>query len=840
MDRPRPPRLVFPLRLALPLFVATVVNAAQAVAIAEEQPDPDTRAGWRRLSEEGSGFVVWESNRTGTWRVWRRNLDGTDLRPLSPEEKGRHHFCPHISPDGTRLVYLSYPAGKSEYVPGNPKSGVALHLMNADGSGDKVFVPAARAYGGDRAAVWFDNQRFAFIDGEGFTQEFDLQSGKSRRLTAEGHKENGFLINAAMTHATTGSPTFCPFDAKNARMTPQAAQGGCEPYFTHDGRWGYWMGGAGGPINRFELATRQISPILNKDDPRMPKGRGYLYFPMASRDGRFFTFAASPNQHDHDKSDYDVFVCRLDPKKLELIDRPVRYTFDPATDRYPDVYVADLELGRFAGEAPFSVSFPAPKPDGEWTWDFGDGAAASGANARHVFSKPGEYRVTARQKDRGLRAIVNVAPAAPPKATAATLTSPTEVVVAFDEPIQLQSASARFESGVKVTEVSVARDKTRLVVKLGDKLTKADVLNLAGIADLAGQPNVISPLRLTINPASWPLNRTGLVYLLQTADAPNQVVGADGKARSYTLRGRNRARLDHSQVLVLTGGSYLVEGAENDLLSAFRPESELTVEALVQPDHLQQKGPARIVTFSSSPYSRNFTLGQEGDHLIFRLRTTKTDLNGVAPEVMLGPISTGAPQHVAVTYRPGELSYYRDGALVRRDQRIQGDFSNWSEHHFLLGDEFSGERQWAGRLEGIAVFNRALSADEVRQDFEQYRNLTRARAPVPRIEVDAELVGKSSTPTLEEIKPYRSALVVYKYRVKKVLSGELREPEALVAHWALLDGRPETVTGTKPGTAARLVLEPFDRNAQLQRIVCRDGFDSDDDLARPRFYDVRP
>jgi hypothetical protein len=40
-----------------------------------DEPDAATREGWRRISELGSGFVVWESNRTGRWRLWGRELD---------------------------------------------------------------------------------------------------------------------------------------------------------------------------------------------------------------------------------------------------------------------------------------------------------------------------------------------------------------------------------------------------------------------------------------------------------------------------------------------------------------------------------------------------------------------------------------------------------------------------------------------------------------------------------------------------------------------------------------------------------------------------------------------
>ena len=213
----------------------------------------------------------------------------------------------------------------------------------------------------------------------------DLSNGHSFRVTKKnvggqgfGH---GYLINATRSHATTGVPTFSLYDASHSRITGQKAEGGCQPYFSHDGKWGFWMGGGGGPINRIDLKTRKISPILKANDPRMPKNRHYLYFPMVSRDGRMFACGASPNQHDHFNADYDIFVAPMNPKTLEIIGEPVRYSFDRGCDRFPDVFLAGSRRHRQA-----SVS-KAPKASEHASGSWPSRARASSSCSRRPTSR---------------------------------------------------------------------------------------------------------------------------------------------------------------------------------------------------------------------------------------------------------------------------------------------------------------------------------------------------------------------------------------------------------------------------------------------------------------------
>jgi hypothetical protein len=90
-------------------------------------------------------------------------------------------------------------------------------------------------------------------------------------------------------------------------------------------------------------------------------------------------------------------------------------------------------------------------------------------------------------------------------------------------------------------------------------------------------------------------------------------------------------------------------------------EFTLTVEgATADP---AQRGPARIVSLSSGPRRRNFTLSQDGGSLVVWLRTPFSGENGMPPEVRIPQVfATTHPRHLAVAYRNGSLSVFVDGA----------------------------------------------------------------------------------------------------------------------------------------------------------------------------------
>jgi VanZ family protein len=90
-----------------------------------------------------------------------------------------------------------------------------------------------------------------------------------------------------------------------------------------------------------------------------------------------------------------------------------------------------------------------------------------------------------------------------------------------------------------------------------------------------------------------------------------------------------------------------------------REHGQFTVAATVAPCNLTQAGPARIVSRSIDVSSRNFTLGQQGRNLVFRLRTPTTGENGTEPEMVAHEVFRDkSPQHLAIIFDGERLNLF--------------------------------------------------------------------------------------------------------------------------------------------------------------------------------------
>ena len=215
----------------------------------------------------------------------------------------------------------------------------------------------------------------------------------------------------------------------------------------------------------------------------------------------------------------------------------------------------------------------------------------------------------------------------------------------------------------------------------------------------------------------WPGEGAQLVLGWRRGGGKRGLLGAVAKAGRCAWVPRGEAGFGAGGDMALDGGSFGLTGGAGTLLDRLKGSGQFSFELVLRTRDLDQGGPARIVTFSESAYSRNFTIGQERGRLVLRLRTPGSGENGMKPEVVLTDIEAGAWAHLVVCYRPGTLVCFLNGREVSASAELEGGFGNWTAQHFRVGDEHDGGRPWAGELAGLAVFDRAMGADSVARRF---------------------------------------------------------------------------------------------------------------------------
>lgn len=148
-------------------------------------------------------------------------------------------------------------------------------------------------------------------------------------------------------------------------------------------------------------------------------------------------------------------------------------------------------------------------------------------------------------------------------------------------------------------------------------------------------------------------------------------------------------------------------------------DTGLGIEAWAATAGLDQDGPARLVSSSGEVRHRNFTLAQDRDALVLRLRTTETTLNGTPPVVRVrGVFDDTDLHHLVVTHDDDQVHVWVDGERRASVPSPGGTFAEWVfSYPLLLGNEGDGERPWHGRLAAVALYDRPLSHMEVRQRF---------------------------------------------------------------------------------------------------------------------------
>ncbi len=191
-----------------------------------------------------------------------------------------------------------------------------------------------------------------------------------------------------------------------------------------------------------------------------------------------------------------------------------------------------------------------------------------------------------------------------------------------------------------------------------------------------------------------------------------------GQALDLKIQDGGAVRRSEGAVLI-EGKTLIATGAPaRRLTEAVRRSGAFSMEAWIEPAEADQDGPARIVTISKNTSERLFTFGQDGDRFDVRFRTSRTDRNGMPS--LQSPVQRpiDRPAHVVFTRGEGGTArLYLNGEPVA-ERRVEGDLGPWKNPMRLsIGNELTGNRPWRGTIQRVALYARALSLAEVREQF---------------------------------------------------------------------------------------------------------------------------
>ena len=174
---------------------------------------------------------------------------------------------------------------------------------------------------------------------------------------------------------------------------------------------------------------------------------------------------------------------------------------------------------------------------------------------------------------------------------------------------------------------------------------------------------------------------------------------------------------------IISGRAQGSTTASKKLSDLIKATGEYSIEAWVAPANVVQEGPARIVSYSAGTAARNFTLGQTQYNYDFLQRSSTTDGNG-EPALSTADADEDLQatlQHVVVTFDPinGRRIYVNGVFTDDVDPVAPGNLTEWDDTFALvLGNEVSGDRQWAGQVRMLAIHNRALTQEQIVQNFD--------------------------------------------------------------------------------------------------------------------------
>lgn len=142
----------------------------------------------------------------------------------------------------------------------------------------------------------------------------------------------------------------------------------------------------------------------------------------------------------------------------------------------------------------------------------------------------------------------------------------------------------------------------------------------------------------------------------------------------------------------------------------------VTLEVWAKPAVAMSSDPLFVAGLASNVQERNIALLQTGDRWVGRVRTTDAQ-DGTPDLTSTSTVSPTAFTHIAIVADSSQRIMYVDDSS--QAVGTPGSLAAWDQtFRMALVDEVQHARMWTGTLALVALYNRALSREEVHQNFQ--------------------------------------------------------------------------------------------------------------------------
>jgi hypothetical protein len=161
------------------------------------------------------------------------------------------------------------------------------------------------------------------------------------------------------------------------------------------------------------------------------------------------------------------------------------------------------------------------------------------------------------------------------------------------------------------------------------------------------------------------------------------------------------------------------------IIDACKKTNEITLECWIKPNITDFNSDATIISLSRDPENIGFSLMQsdysfsedKNYRYLLGLSTKSTESSG-RPFLSSGENDFVTLYHIAYTKnRQGEEKLFLNGEMVANSIKPLG-LDNWSnDYHLYLGNESTLEKPWTGMFYLMAIYNVALTTEQVSQNY---------------------------------------------------------------------------------------------------------------------------